>query len=723
MPEPSPAQSHTKTASRCGEDRVSISLPVLATPAKSTGPKIKRSKRGPLRAAVLIAVHVFMIAHIIQWQLQGDTISPVEPSDSMKTLVQGMVNAGTIFFAVAILSTLIFGRFFCGWGCHLVAMQDACGWFMKKLGVRPKPFRTRILVWAPVVFAFYMFAWPNFSRFIYEPIAQTFFPKALQWTGSIVPFPAEGLTNHIVTEDYWAYFPTIYVAIPFLLVCGFATVYFLGAKGLCTYACPYGGVFGPVDRISPGRIVVDHDRCHQCGHCTAVCTSNVRVHDEIREFGMVVDAGCMKCLDCVSVCPNEALSFKFAKPAVLKGKPKNAAPRRHYDVTLREDIALAFIMLGCFLALRGPAFPALFAAGTAAILAFVFFKLWRTLIDRDVRLMTFQLRRAGKLTRAGLGFVALASLALVLTIHSGYVNYHAGQGDKSANQLMQYAALAATPGRQPFPEDIRSRAREGLEHYAVAASFNRGGISFADTNATLQNEALLHLILDEPARTEALYKRMLDRSGPMDTIIVNQSRVMRMQGKNQEADALLESTLRDNPRFWNVRHELANIKMAMGTPEPSIAEAEAALKIIPNTWKTRDARARTRLTLALLYNSVNRGSEALNLLREAVAIRPRDGHLRDTLAGALAQISNDLPGAIEQLRIGTRVEPSRIELWDRLVQFSFAAGDTEGAYAALEHLVKVNKLDPNFREMIAQQLEQSGHADLAERLRRDSAKN
>ena len=71
---------------------------------------------------------------------------------------------------------------------------------------------------------------------------------------------------------------------PFLLICGFVIVYFLGAKGFCTYACPYAGFFAPADTVSPGRIVVDHDKCEGCGHCTAVCTSNVRVHEEIRDL-------------------------------------------------------------------------------------------------------------------------------------------------------------------------------------------------------------------------------------------------------------------------------------------------------------------------------------------------------------------------------------------------------------------------------------------------------
>ena len=80
------------------------------------------------------------------------------------------------------------------------------------------------------------------------------------------------------------------VAVPFLFVCGFMTVYFLGSKGFCTYACPYGGFFALADKVAPGKIRVT-DACNQCGHCTAVCTSNVRVHAEVKAYGMVVDPG------------------------------------------------------------------------------------------------------------------------------------------------------------------------------------------------------------------------------------------------------------------------------------------------------------------------------------------------------------------------------------------------------------------------------------------------
>src|SRR5690606_30228645 len=158
--------------------------------------------------------------------------------------------------------------------------------------------------------------------------------------------------------------------------------------------------------ISPGRIRVT-DACEQCGHCTAVCTSNVRVHEEVREYGMVVDTGCMKCLDCVSVCPNDALYFGFGAPAVMKGEAKNRRPKRHYDLRLGEDIALAAVFLLALLSIRGmylgEPVPLLMAIGSAGIVSFLLFKLWRMLQRSQslVRIQSLNLKWRGRLTPAG----------------------------------------------------------------------------------------------------------------------------------------------------------------------------------------------------------------------------------------------------------------------------------------------------------------------------------
>ena len=174
------------------------------------------------------------------------------------------------------------------------------------------------------------------------------------------------------TPHFWATFPGWVVGGLTFLVCGFVTVYFLGAKGFCTYACPYGALFAAADRVSPMRIRVT-DACEGCGHCTAVCTSNVRVHQEVRDYGMVVDPGCMKCGDCVSVCPNDALYYG-AGPIALFAKPRVPDPEpRRFPLAGWEEATLAVAFVAAFVTFRGlyDLVPFLMALGLAGVLAYL----------------------------------------------------------------------------------------------------------------------------------------------------------------------------------------------------------------------------------------------------------------------------------------------------------------------------------------------------------------
>src|SRR6185295_5933378 len=165
-------------------------LPVLANPTPQKD-EIRDSRTSRWRAIALIALNLLMIAHIVQWRLMGQTISPIEPSESMFTLQRGAVNAGFIFFSLAILATLIFGRFVCGWGCHILALQDFCAWLLKKMGLTPRPFRSRLLVFVPLVVALYMFVYPTVLRFFVKPAGEPLIPQ---------------FTNHLVTSNFWETF-------------------------------------------------------------------------------------------------------------------------------------------------------------------------------------------------------------------------------------------------------------------------------------------------------------------------------------------------------------------------------------------------------------------------------------------------------------------------------------------------------------------------------------
>ena len=429
----------------------SVELPVLPNSGNSRG-EIGVSKNARWRAISLVVLYLLMIAHFVQWRITGTTVSPIEPSESMYTFQNGAINAGFIFFTLAILATLIFGRFVCGWGCHIVALQDFCGWLLKKMGLTPRPFRSRLLVFVPLIVALYMFVWPTASRLLAKPPDQPLFPN---------------FTNHIITSEFWATFPPVWVAIPFLFICGFVTVYFLGQKGFCTYGCPYGGFFGIADKFAPGKIRVT-DACNQCGHCTATCTSNVLVHAEVKEYGMVVDPGCMKCMDCVSVCPNDALYFGFGKPSTTARKTLS----RTYSLTWPEEAFAAVVFALSLFAVWDvyQLVPMLMALGIASVSAYLAVRTLKLLTSADLSFYRWNLRSSGVFRPAGWVFLVFSIAWLGLNAHSGWVRYHEREGTKAFQNLRvpDELALAQADPNEWLSRSDRENIAAGRQHFRLA---------------------------------------------------------------------------------------------------------------------------------------------------------------------------------------------------------------------------------------------------------------
>jgi tetratricopeptide (TPR) repeat protein/NAD-dependent dihydropyrimidine dehydrogenase PreA subunit len=485
--------------------------------AELTGPKIRKSRAGLPRALVLIAVHVLVAIHIVHWASTGKTLSPLEPSESMEFSKHGVVNAGLVFFALSIASTLLLGRWFCGWACHVVALQDGARWLLLKMGIRPRMVNLGLLGAVPWLAFTYMFLAPLVQRAIH---GQDLAAQTVQWT----------------TQSFWSTFPSWPVALATFLVCGFAIVYFLGSKGFCNYGCPYGGIFGVVDQLAPVRIRVT-DACEGCGHCTAVCTSNVKVHQEVRDFGAVVDPACMKCLDCVSVCPNDALYVGFGAPAIVTKprRPLDGATRgrwlslavllgfivatlcvfmaydggidgrllavlsagafavallfrgkakRAEDYALPEQLLLGALFLVAMLVFRGyrNAVPFLFALGLSSTLAYLAVQWMRLFYERDVSLQRHRFRIGGKLTTSGVAFAALMLPVGWLWVHAGIeqsaarVEAEAARGrSQRARQVFLRGLEAGTANRFAEAIDRFHQALE-LDPSLVEARVNLGGM-------------------------------------------------------------------------------------------------------------------------------------------------------------------------------------------------------------------------------------------------------
>ncbi len=563
-----------------------------SAPQKS---EIRASRASLWRAGALIALTLLMIAHVIQWRITGQTISPIEPSETMETLQRGAVNAGFIFFTLAILATLIFGRFVCGWGCHVLALQDFCAWLLKKFGLKPKAFRSRLLVFVPLIVAFYMFVYPTAYRFFAKPATEPLIPQ---------------FTNHLVTGDFWETFPPVAVAIPFLFVCGFMTVYFLGSKGFCTYACPYGGFFSLADRVAPGKIRVT-DACNECGHCTAVCTSNVLVHAEVKQYGMVVDQGCMKCMDCVSVCPNDALYFGFGKPSVAVKQ----TIKKNYSLTWTEEIVGAFVFLLSFLAVWDvyQLVPMLMALGIATVTTFLAVRTLRLFRAKDLSFYRFNLKSSGTMRKAGWAFLTFALVWIGLNAHSGYIRYHERAGARAFENLKipdELALARSNPARWLSAAD-RENIAVGKKHFNVA--FGAG--LFTNKEALSKLAWIEYLSANNEEAVRQLTKAAEHQHGQGKALsLYYRGAILNRLGRADEALLSLDAALAERADLNTAREEKGEALWRLGRRDEAVS-----------TWS--DA-VRQNAGLPLAYNFLAAASagqpEAAAYEQQADRLTPAD---------------------------------------------------------------------------------------------------
>ena len=549
-----------------------INLPVL----KSKAPKMGQSKTARWRTAVLTLVNLLMVVHLIQWLIMGVTVSPIEPSEAMETLEVGVVNAGAIMFLLAIVLTIAFGRFFCGWLCHMVALQDLCAVVMARIGVRPKPFRSRLLMFVPLVLGTYMFLWPTFKRLALKPLFEatnTDWPIWLRPVSDIHHFSEE-----LIVQDFWATMPPWPIAIVFLVVCGFVCVYFLGAKGFCTYACPYAGFFKPLDKLSVAKIKVNDD-CQQCGYCTAVCTSNVRVSEEVKDFGMVIDNGCMKTLDCVSACPNNALSLGIATPALFKKPrdPESAAANkakalRRYDLSLKEDLVAVLVFIFTFYATRGlfDRVPMLMAGGLAAVITMLTVQLYWLFTKPNTKLHSLQLKSKGKIKPAGYLVALITVLMLITSLWSTQSKYAKWRADLIYNTMDVPSDIIVRPDFLASPS-MQADAQRALNYYQRSDSFKNGGYGWNLNPEHRVRMAYFYTLLEQPERGLEQLTTVIETGNPTDALIVQAGQLAQL--KAGSVTGLLDmyrKGLESHPDLHLIRSELAKNAWSLGNHDQAL---------------------------------------------------------------------------------------------------------------------------------------------------------
>ena len=201
---------------------------------------------------------------------------------------------------------LVFGRFWCGWGCPLGSMTDFLNGVRKLLHIPAwtvprrldsffRKFRHFTLYLSLAIAALTMV--PILGG---EGVNDALFLFCCQLCPARLAYPGFGGVNPCWT-DYTSTL-TVFMTLVGWLFFGFFLLGFFVPRLYCR-ACPVGALASYFGRGALIRLEKDAEKCTFCGTCRRCCPVDIeRVYLE-RELPVVTDSQCTLCMRCVEACP------------------------------------------------------------------------------------------------------------------------------------------------------------------------------------------------------------------------------------------------------------------------------------------------------------------------------------------------------------------------------------------------------------------------------------
>ncbi len=228
--------------------------------------------------------------------------------DLLKLVASGLVTAPLIGLVAIITLTLLFGRVYCSVICPLGILQDLIGVFKRKYQPLPRLVKLRFGI---VIACFGGLA------------AGIIYPLML-----LDPFSFFGrIINSAQGKASWPVLLWVASTVVLLVIAvrKYGRIY-------CNSLCPAGAILSLLSRYALFKVRIK-DSCRNCGRCEKVCKAgciDFKKHE-------VDSSRCVMCLNCLSDCPFDAMSFGHAKPAPAK------EPVNEVDESKREFMAIAAI--------------------------------------------------------------------------------------------------------------------------------------------------------------------------------------------------------------------------------------------------------------------------------------------------------------------------------------------------------------------------------------------
>ena len=243
----------------------------------------------------LIGLHLYLW-YVVEWRVIG----AIDMQELFRHFIEhNALTAGAVFFLAAIALGLLWGRYFCGWMCHIGQTYDLLAALYHKLKI---PMHSYALRWGPVV-ACLILLW----YFLREAVVNR------------IRRPPEGLVVDMGMTEPWELLPGWIAGSLTLGLILLVLPIFLGPRTFCRHLCPWGVLLGWTNVFSRLKVRRTGD-CTMCGTCSTACPMDLDVSRLINTDFHVNKVGCTNCLQCVAACPTDAL--QLALPSKENREPQ-----------------------------------------------------------------------------------------------------------------------------------------------------------------------------------------------------------------------------------------------------------------------------------------------------------------------------------------------------------------------------------------------------------------
>jgi len=234
------------------------------------------------------------------------------PFISLQGAFIGILTGSVIVFASQFVSSLFFGRLFCGWLCPAGGLQDSCF-------ITDKPAKVGKADWIK------FFIWGSWLIMLFiciimaGGIKEVDFFYGTRYELTIKELPAEIEGNQTLTANIFGIsIAHFFVFIIYYSVIGFGVILNLitGIRAFCHYVCwmaPFmiiGNKIRKSIKYPSLHLSADKEKCISCKLCSKNCQMSLDVSKMVNQNKME-HSECILCGSCIDVCPNRVIKYSF----------------------------------------------------------------------------------------------------------------------------------------------------------------------------------------------------------------------------------------------------------------------------------------------------------------------------------------------------------------------------------------------------------------------------